>query len=75
MFHERALHSYQDAVLEIQNTRLLGSRAEAPNRTRGPPGLAILRYLGARLANMRWSVRRCMLSWRAVSETFRSQDS
>src|SRR5271165_85805 len=24
-------------------------------------------YLGARLANMRWRVRRCMLSWRAVS--------
>ena len=32
-------------------------------------------YFGARLARMRWSVRRCMLSRRAVSETLRLHSS
>ena len=32
-------------------------------------------YFGARLAKMRWSVRRCMLRRRAVSETLRPQSS
>ena len=32
-------------------------------------------YRGARLARMRWSVRRCMLSRRAVSDTLRPQSS
>jgi hypothetical protein len=32
-------------------------------------------YRGARLARMRCSVRRCMLSRRAVSETLRSHSS
>ena len=33
------------------------------------------RQRGARLPRMRCNVRRCMLSWRAVSETLRSHDS
>jgi hypothetical protein len=33
------------------------------------------RYFGARLARMRWSVRRCMLRRRAVSETLRPHSS
>ena len=52
---------------------------EKANDDRRPlhaPSAALFhRHFGARLASMRWSVRRCILSWRAVSETFRSQDS
>ncbi len=57
--------------LETGSEMARGRRQVASGRSdgRGPA------HFGARLARMRWSVRRCMLSWRAVSDTLRSQAS
>src|SRR5262245_1718787 len=49
----------------------VNDRMGTPRGTAGRP----LAYFGARLAKMRWSVRRCMLRRRAVSETLRPQSS
>jgi hypothetical protein len=76
-----------DASANVRNTLLSSLSGEAdaipmPSAGRGATDKAVrLRfrkdrlYFGARLANIRCSVRRCILSRRAVSETLRSHIS
>jgi hypothetical protein len=44
-------------------------------RVRLGDGKSLAPHFGARLARMRWRVRRCMLSFRAVSDTLRALSS
>ncbi len=64
---------------EIGRRRKGSAPKRAPSRAMlgrlAEPSALADRQRGARLPRMRCNVRRCMLSWRAVSETLRSHDS